>query len=170
MKIKVALVVNSPTPQLSNEIRSFASRELRSLGDVEVGDESVLESSGGYGLVVQIIAVGDQNVAYSATAVRRYGTEQITRWSLVSLLNRDLTDEQWDFVHRDFGEIDLLGQWVHATPRGQLRESFASLIAQLDSVALGNERKRKAHIRATAPKFNPDLGICANKKFIAKWR
>ncbi len=146
IKIKVGLDVQFDNKAVESEALSFLSRELRSLGDVEMVDSAAE-------VVIHAAGAGDDRIALSTTVLRVHN-ELFLRLGIdlalqrgAKKLKRVITDEQWAFMRLVVGSEDLLGQWVNLSTRATLKETCTRLVAQIDSDSLQKQREWRDELR-----------------------
>jgi hypothetical protein len=142
-KIKIGLDVQFDNKDIQAEAMSYLSRELRSLGDVEL-------VTSGANLVIHALGAGDDAIAISTVVERVYHEEWFQKVGIEIMLARgkilkhdeEIPAEVWKGVKGFVGQSDILGQWVQLTKRRELKDSCIGLVAQIDTQALSKQRER----------------------------
>lgn len=147
-KIRVGVLVEFDNKDIESEVTSYLSRELRSLGDVEV-------VTSGADLIVSVVGAGEDTLALSTVIERAHHGEWVQRFGIEIALTRgkflkegqDLPDETWKLARRFIGESDLLGQFANLTTRKTLKDTCVTLVAHIDTAAFSQQRARMAEIK-----------------------
>ena len=150
-KIKIGLDIQFDNKDIEAEATSYLSRELRSLGDVEL-------VTSGAELVIHVTGAGEDTLALSTVVERGYHGDWFQKVGIEIMLARgkilkegeEIPDVTWKGASRFVGTSDILGQWANLTTRRTLKEACTGLVAHIDTNALSKQRERMADIKATA--------------------